>query len=470
MKLLSNKKHISQIFLCITALSALQSTFAAPTVSAAPKQSRFQRFAKKLNLSSQDLTTFLFVSPVLFSASFLTKNPTLKTFLRIAAIVPTIVAAALPKKAVDAIAKIPGVDKGSQPRYCDNKECKWLCCKCKGRVLYFVISSAGAPFLIRLLSSETKRIVQEHIARQCERCAYDAHNLRTPCCNRNMCQQCAHIDMASEYAQCPLCHANTPAHQERLARQCAQCHYREGNQQTPCCNQNLCEWCAGFYMNSEYGQCPLCHANSPAHQNRLNRAAREHQERLNREARQCAQCRIREHNQQTPCCNRNICQVCSNIYLNSTYGRCPLCQTNTRARQEQLNREARERAERQRREAQEREEQRRERAARQQREAEQARRERAERQQREQREQQQPQQNTHYQILGIAQNASAAEIRRAYLQLALRFHPDKAATNNITNEEALRRMQQINEANDILSNPDTRREYDYNILLKGGRK
>lgn len=103
------------------------------------------------------------------------------------------------------------------------------------------------------------------------------------------------------------------------------------------------------------------------------------------------------------------------------------------------------------------------RAARQQRaQAEQARRERAERQQREQRQQQRPQSINHYQILGVAQNASEAEIRRAYRQLALQFHPDRAAANNITSEEAHRRMQQLNEANEILSNPEARHEYDQN--------
>lgn len=103
------------------------------------------------------------------------------------------------------------------------------------------------------------------------------------------------------------------------------------------------------------------------------------------------------------------------------------------------------------------------RAARQKREqAEQIRRERAERQQREQRQLLQPQPNNHYQILGVAQNASEAEIGRAYRRLALQFHPDRAAANNITSEEAHRRMQQLNEANEILSNPEARHEYDQN--------
>jgi curved DNA-binding protein CbpA len=70
----------------------------------------------------------------------------------------------------------------------------------------------------------------------------------------------------------------------------------------------------------------------------------------------------------------------------------------------------------------------------------------------------------HYEILGIEPTASAKEIRKAYHQLAFRYHPDR----NQKGEEAHKKMQEINEAYSILSDPIKRREYD---LPRGyGRK
>lgn len=63
--------------------------------------------------------------------------------------------------------------------------------------------------------------------------------------------------------------------------------------------------------------------------------------------------------------------------------------------------------------------------------------------------------NDYYQILQIQPNASAAEIRKAYRQLALEFHPDK---NN--SQLAAAQFVLINEAYAVLSNPAERRKYD----------
>lgn len=61
----------------------------------------------------------------------------------------------------------------------------------------------------------------------------------------------------------------------------------------------------------------------------------------------------------------------------------------------------------------------------------------------------------YYDILGLSPNASEDEIRRAYRQEALKWHPDRNKDPN-----ALRMMQFINEAWEVLGNPVRRAEYD----------
>jgi len=62
----------------------------------------------------------------------------------------------------------------------------------------------------------------------------------------------------------------------------------------------------------------------------------------------------------------------------------------------------------------------------------------------------------YYGILGVEFNASEQEIRRAYLKLALRSHPDKHADA----AEAKARFQDIGEAYHVLSDVDRREEYN----------
>jgi curved DNA-binding protein CbpA len=62
----------------------------------------------------------------------------------------------------------------------------------------------------------------------------------------------------------------------------------------------------------------------------------------------------------------------------------------------------------------------------------------------------------YYEVLGIAPDASAEEIKRAYHRLAFQYHPDR----NRKSEEAHKKMEEINEAYAILSDPIKRREYD----------
>lgn len=62
----------------------------------------------------------------------------------------------------------------------------------------------------------------------------------------------------------------------------------------------------------------------------------------------------------------------------------------------------------------------------------------------------------YYDILGIDKNASPQDIRRAYRKQAKKYHPDL----NKDDPHAKERFQAINEANEVLSDPDKRKKYD----------
>src|SRR5687768_16516040 len=62
----------------------------------------------------------------------------------------------------------------------------------------------------------------------------------------------------------------------------------------------------------------------------------------------------------------------------------------------------------------------------------------------------------YYKILGLDKNASAEDIRKAFRKLARKHHPDL----NPNDKEAHKRFQQINEANEVLSDPEKRKKYD----------
>lgn len=67
----------------------------------------------------------------------------------------------------------------------------------------------------------------------------------------------------------------------------------------------------------------------------------------------------------------------------------------------------------------------------------------------------------HYSVLGVTEDASAAQIRQAYLRLARTHHPDfheaSGDGSRVSNE---REMQRINQAWTVLGDPARRRDYD----------
>lgn len=62
----------------------------------------------------------------------------------------------------------------------------------------------------------------------------------------------------------------------------------------------------------------------------------------------------------------------------------------------------------------------------------------------------------YYKILGVDKDASESEIKKAYRKLARKYHPDL----NPNDKEAEIKFKQLNEAHEVLSNPEFRKKYD----------
>ena len=62
----------------------------------------------------------------------------------------------------------------------------------------------------------------------------------------------------------------------------------------------------------------------------------------------------------------------------------------------------------------------------------------------------------YYKILGLDKSASPMDVKNAYRKLARKYHPDL----NPKNADAKSNFQQINEANEVLSDPEKRKKYD----------
>jgi curved DNA-binding protein len=64
----------------------------------------------------------------------------------------------------------------------------------------------------------------------------------------------------------------------------------------------------------------------------------------------------------------------------------------------------------------------------------------------------------YYEVLGVPRHASAEEIKKAYRKLARKHHPDLQPPES--RAQATERFQQINEAHEVLSDPEKRAKYD----------
>src|SRR5690348_6851915 len=62
----------------------------------------------------------------------------------------------------------------------------------------------------------------------------------------------------------------------------------------------------------------------------------------------------------------------------------------------------------------------------------------------------------HYEVLGVARDASEADIKKAYRKLARQYHPDR----NPGDKQAEARFKEVQEAYDVLGDKNKRTQYD----------
>src|SRR6266550_1816980 len=67
-----------------------------------------------------------------------------------------------------------------------------------------------------------------------------------------------------------------------------------------------------------------------------------------------------------------------------------------------------------------------------------------------------PQTKDFYSVLGVSSTASQDEIKKAYRKLAKKYHPDA----NANDAKAGERFKEISEANNVLGDPEKRKQYD----------
>ena len=66
-----------------------------------------------------------------------------------------------------------------------------------------------------------------------------------------------------------------------------------------------------------------------------------------------------------------------------------------------------------------------------------------------------PEKRDYYEVLGIPRTANGEEIKKAFRRLAMKYHPDRNRE-----DDATERFKEVNEAYQVLNDPDTRAKYD----------
>ncbi|PVH96610.1 DNAJ domain-containing protein [Periconia macrospinosa] len=69
-------------------------------------------------------------------------------------------------------------------------------------------------------------------------------------------------------------------------------------------------------------------------------------------------------------------------------------------------------------------------------------------------------QKDYYKVLGVDRDADERTIKKAYRKMSKVYHPDKAASQNLSPEEAQKKMAAINEAYEVLSTPELKERFD----------
>lgn len=72
----------------------------------------------------------------------------------------------------------------------------------------------------------------------------------------------------------------------------------------------------------------------------------------------------------------------------------------------------------------------------------------------------------YYEVLGVSKKASQEEIKSAYKTLVRKYHPDRHQANSEEQEKAEKMFKLVNEANEVLSDPQKRQQYDDNGCRK----
>lgn len=69
-------------------------------------------------------------------------------------------------------------------------------------------------------------------------------------------------------------------------------------------------------------------------------------------------------------------------------------------------------------------------------------------------------QKDYYKVLGVSRDADERDIKRAFRKLTVLHHPDKASQHGLTEEDAQKKMAAINEAYEVLSDPELKERFD----------